>query len=290
MSFGLSLAGGGIKGAAHIGVLKVLEEENIKIDYIAGTSSGSIVAALYAMGFDSDEIYKIFKKYCKKIKYVDLINIIKLIFGLIIKREIIIDGLNSGKEIEKLINKMCKQKEIYGIEDIKMPLAIPTVDMCDGKVMCFTSCESRKRYLDNTTFIHNGDIGKIVRASCSYPVVFSPCKYKGTKLIDGGIRENIPWKELKEIGADKILSVVFEDEFDKDCDLNIIEVASRSINLICKELANYELDGADYLLKIKSGKVGLLDIKKMDELYEIGYKTMKKKLGDIRNIKSNKIQ
>ena len=63
MKLGLSLSGGGVKGAAHIGVLKALEEDNIRIDSITGTSSGSIVAILYAMGFSSDEIYKIFKKY-----------------------------------------------------------------------------------------------------------------------------------------------------------------------------------------------------------------------------------
>ena len=100
MKLGLSLSGGGVKGAAHIGVIKALEEKNIKIDSIAGTSSGSIVATLYAMGYNADEIYKIFKKYCKKIKYVDMKNIIKLIYGLVIRRKIIIDGLNSGKDIE----------------------------------------------------------------------------------------------------------------------------------------------------------------------------------------------
>ena len=75
MNLGLALSGGGAKGAAHIGVLKAFEEEKIKINYIGGTSSGSIVATLYAAGYTADDIYYIFKKYCKKIKYVELKNI-----------------------------------------------------------------------------------------------------------------------------------------------------------------------------------------------------------------------
>lgn len=278
MKIGLSLSGGGVKGAAHIGVLKALEESNIKIDSIAGTSSGSIVATLYAAGFNSDEIYKIFKKYCKKIKYIDWKNIFKLIFGIIFKRSIIIDGLNSGQEIEKLLNNMCTQKNIFNISDFKMPLVIPTVDMCKGKVVCFSSFNNGKQSLPNTIFINDMNIGKAVRASCSYPVIFSPCKFKNTKLIDGGIRENIPWKELKAIGTDKVISVVFEDEIDKDCCANIIDIASRSINLLCKELSNYEKYGTDYLLQIDSKKIGLLDMSKIDELYEMGYKKMSESL------------
>ena len=274
MKIGLALSGGGVKGAAHIGVLKALEEENIKIDYIAGTSSGSIVSTLYAAGFSPDEIYCIFKKYCKKIKHVDIKNIFKLFFGLFTTLTITIDGLNSGKSIKKLINKVCAKKNIYNISDIKMPLVIPSVNMNNGDVVCFSSLKVRN-FSNNTIFVNDANIGECVQASCSFPTVFSPCSYKDIKLVDGGIRENTPWRELKMIGADDVVSVVFENEVDNNCCKNLVDVAFRSFELMGKELSKYELDGADYLIKIKSKKVSLLDMSKIDEFFELGYRTTK---------------
>ena len=271
----LCLAGGGIKGVAHIGVLKVLEEENIEIEYIGGTSSGSIVSSLYAAGFSADEIYYIFKKYCKKIKYANLKNILKLIYGLIIERKIIIDGLNSGKEIEKLINKESNKKGVYNISDIKKPLVIPSVNMNTGEVICFTSCSKRGEYSDKIKFVDDISIGKAVRASCSYPVVFSPCEYKDMELIDGGIRENVPWNELELLGAKNIINVIFESDKKDNCCDNLIEVAGRSIDLLCRELSNYEMQGSYKILKIKTEKTGLLDISKLENLYYLGYKQAK---------------
>lgn len=229
-------------------------------------------------------MYKIFKKYCSKIKYVDILNIFKLILGLVFTGRICIDGLNSGRQIEKLIDKIGKNKGIVNISDISKPLVIPSVDLCNGNVICFTSCQFREAFSDHIIYVNDVDIGTAVRASCSYPVVFSPCNYKNIKLIDGGIRENVPWKELKTLGAEKVLSIVFDDEVAQNCDRNLVEVASRSINLLCRELSNYEMEGADYVLRIKSDKVGLLDMKKIDELYQLGYEQTRKHIDKILQI------
>ena len=282
MKNGLCLAGGGIKGAAHIGALKAFEEENIDFQYIGGTSSGSIVACLYACGFLADEMYKIFKRYSNQIKYFEIKRILQLIFGLICNREINIDGLNSGKKIEEFTKRVCNEKGIYTIKDIKKPLIIPSVNLDNGDLICFTSVEVRNEVSDKVIFVNDADIGKVVRASCSFPVVFSPCSYKDVKLLDGGIRENVAWREVKCIGADKVLNLIFEEKKKENKEENIIDIAQKSFSLLCRELSKYEMDGSGFTLKFITNKVGLLDAGKVDELYELGYKETKRNMDKIK--------
>jgi len=236
------------------------------------------------MGFNYKEILILFKKYSKKIKYIDTKNIFKLIYGILIKRKIIINGLNSGIIIEEIINEVANKKNIKKIKDIKIPLLIPSVDINNGKIYCFCSKNNRYSYSDKIIYDNNADIGKAVRASCSYPAVFSPCKYKNTELIDGGIRENIPWKGLKKLGADKVISIVFEKENDGKCCKNIIDVVGSSLGILSHELLNYEIIGSDYLLKIKTKNISLLDMEKIDELFSIGYNTAKLKIKEMKKI------
>lgn len=276
---GLCLSGGGIKAAAQIGAIKALEEKNIKFDYVAGTSAGSIIATLYALGYSSDEMYEIFKKYSQKIKYVEFKYILKIIYGLIFKGKIIVDGLNSGKTIEKTVDKVAKEKKITNINQIKMPIAIPMVDLKDGEICVATSKEIRNTYSDKTKYINDMQIAKAVRASCSYPLVFAPCEINKKQYVDGGIRENMPWKELKALGAKKVLGIGFETSLEEnDKCSNMVEIAIRSMDLLCHELSIYELEGIDYLIKIPTRKVSLLDSSRIDELYQKGYEITKEKL------------
>lgn len=282
MKIGLCLSGGGIKGAAHIGVIKALEEENIKFDCVSGTSSGSIVASLYAMGYTPEEMLELFKNYGKEISKIDWCIIFKLIFGLIFKRKICVEGLNKGTKIERIINKRAKQKNIKLISDIKMPLIIPSVNLYDGSIYMFISQQNERKYSDEVITINNIDIGKAVEASCSYPGIFCPTNYNNQKLVDGGVRENTPWKELKNIGAEKIISVVFEEKKKEKKNVNMLDCITGSMGIMMHELYNYEIEGIEYLLKIKTDKIWLLDIEKTEELYKIGYEITKKKIKEIK--------
>ncbi len=276
---GLSLSGGGIKAAAHIGALKAFEEEKIKFDCVSGASSGSIIATMYALGYSSDEMWKLFKKYYKKIKYVEWKQVIKMILGLIFTRRLVIDGLNSGKVIEKIINEICKKSHVKNINEIKMTLMISMVDLQKGTVYIASSQEKRKVLQDNIKYISDIPIATAVRASCSFPVVFSPCKFDGLQLIDGGTRENLPWKGLKEYGADEVYGIAFDTILEKNqCCKNMIEVAARAMELQGRELANYEKEGIDHLITICLKKVALLDSSQIDVLYKMGYEETKKQL------------
>lgn len=278
MKLGLCLAGGGIKGAAHIGAIKALKEEGIYFDYISGTSSGSIVATLYACGYTEDEIYNAFKKYARKIRYCDLQNFFNIGKNFIKTGKIKLMGLNSGKSIYNFAHKLCGEKGIYNINQIKRNLVIPTVNVQKEELYVFHSGKQIKNE-SNIKYINNVDIATAVQASCSYPGVFCPCEYKNTLLVDGGVLENLPWRETKRIGANKVLSIVFtEDKETKKCCNNVIQILDKSFGILCHELANYEWDGTDYLLEIKSNSVGLLDWKKIDELYEQGYVQTKMKI------------
>lgn len=279
MKLGLSLAGGGIKGFAHIGAIKALEEAGIHFDYISGTSSGSIVAMLYACGYSTDEIYDIFRANVRKIRYVDFENIKRIVKRFFAGEGLKIDGLNSGGVIKKLVDEYCFKKGISDIKQIRMPIVIPAVNLCTEELYVFSNNIIQNRGRD-IKYINSVSVGTAVQASCSYPGIFCPCRYGENLLVDGGIAENLPWRETKKAGADKVLSIVFVDKDKKRCD-NIYDVLNKSFSILCSELADYEWDGTDYLLKLYMPKVGLLAKCRQEELYELGYKQTKDKISDI---------
>ena len=285
MKLGLALSGGGIRGIAHAGVLKALEENNIKIDAIGGTSSGSIISTLYAMGYSPYYIYILFKRYAKDLVNQNSMSTITSLKNFMTNKKTSFSGFYSGEEIEKAFNEVAKRKGIKKVSDIKMPIVIPAVDVQNSNEYVFTNYipEGIK---DKDKYITDISIGTAIRASSSFPVAFNPCLYKNHKFLDGGILDNFPTTEVKKQGVDKVLTVNFmADEIDENS--NIMDIAMRSIDIMGNKVSEENIKNSDMILTIQTDKTGLLEVEKLDDCYKYGYRQTINNLDKIKDLINN---
>ena len=281
MEVGLALAGGGIRGIAHAGVLKALDENNIKVKAIGGTSAGSIVATLYAMGYKPYYIYVLFKKYAQEIINISNASILNGLGNLIKSKKVGFSGLNDGIMLEKMFNEMALRKRIRLIGDIKMPLVISTVDIAEAKEYVITNCALRDNLKDN--YITEIEVGKAVRASSSFPAFFCPCEFKNHIFMDGGVLDNTPVLPLKQICDKKIIAVNFEsDSVGEDCD--IMDVIMKSLDIMGNKISEKSFEQSDLILTIPTDGAGLFDIDKLDKCYQFGYNTVMRNLKKFRDL------
>lgn len=285
MKLGLALSGGGIRGIAHAGVLKALEENNISIDYIGGTSSGSIIATLYAMGYSPYYIYILFKRYAKDLVKQNAISTITSLGSFMTSKRTQFSGFYTGKEIEKGFNEVALRKGIRNISEIKMPIIIPAVDVENSREYIFTN-NLPKNISDKEKYITDISIGKAIQASCSFPILFSPCEYTNHKFLDGGILDNIPAMEVRKQGADKIISVNFKAD-DIEEGSTVMDIIMRTIDIMGNKVSEENLSDSDMILTIQTDKTGLLEIEKLDECYKYGYRQTINNLYKIKEIINN---
>jgi len=276
MKIGIALSGGGIRGIAHAGVLKALEDNGIKVDIIGGTSSGSMIAMLYASGYSPYHIYTLFKKYSKDIVEINTKPIIK---SYMLNKKITLKGLKTGNSVEHIFNEVINKQGIYSMKDIKMPVVIPAVDLINCKEYIFTNNPPA----EEEKYIADISVGKAIRASSSFTAVFSPCEYKEHAFIDGGVLDNIPVGEVKKQGADVVIGVKFiSDEITKDS--NIMDMTMKTIDIMGEKISEENLKQADYILNVYTDKTGLLDINKLDSCYKYGYNAVIENLNKIKEI------
>ena len=262
MKIGIALSGGGMRGIAHAGVLQALEEKNISIDVIGGTSAGSMIATLYALGYTPKEILQLFQKYAKKIAGRGKFFFVPSILNSKDKT-----GLRDGKDLEEIYNHIAKQKGIENISQIKMPLVIPCVDIKDAKEYIFTNYVPKGEYFH---YISDISIGKAVRASSSFPAVFNPCHMEEHAFMDGGAVDNIPVKEVKKQGADTVIAVKFNaDPINEKS--TMIDIIMKTIDIMGNRIAEQELQYSDYILNIETEKMGLLDTNRLESCFKEGY-------------------
>ena len=270
MKIGVALSGGGIRGIAHAGVLRALEENKIKIDIIGGTSCGSMVASLYAMGYTPHYIYILFKKYAKDIAGLNTKPIISGLQSHFFKSKKVFSSLKDG----------AIRKGIKNISQIEMPVVIPTVDITNSKEYIFTN-NIPKNIDDSSQYITDITIGKAVRASSSFPAVFNPCLMGTHAFMDGGTLDNVPVNEVKKQGADKVIAVKFDaDPVDENS--NIMDIVMKTIDIMGSKISEESLEMSDLVLNVYTDKVGLLDIEKLDSCYKYGYNCVMENIDKIK--------
>ena len=274
MKIGLALSGGGVKGAAHIGVIKALIENEIDFDIIGGTSSGSIVAALYSMGYTPKEMLKLFNYFSKIVmKNSPTYTHPNGKKGLSIN----VGGLLSGENISFAINEAAKYKKITKMSELNKIIVIPTVDVDNSEKYVFTNYN-----IEGNNYIKNGQIDMAVRASCSYPGVFAPCTYRNHRFVDGGILDNIPTDEVKNAGADFTIAVKFALN-KNSITRGIAEVATKAIDIMFEKNSISEIKEADYIINIDTKDATVFDIKKINQCYRCGYEQTLSKIKEIKN-------
>ncbi len=175
---GLALGGGGARGLAHIGVLKVLEREGIPIDAIAGTSMGGIVGSLYAAGKTVEEIEATVKKHGNTSQMYKLIDVRLLGAGLL-----------KGNRIKKLLAEMLGAEATFA--DLRLPFAVVATDYNTGREVV----------------LKEGSLVEAVRATMSVPGVFEPVELGNWQLLDGGVLDNVPVGVVRDLGAEKVIAV-----------------------------------------------------------------------------------
>ncbi|WP_229335395.1 patatin-like phospholipase family protein [Flavobacterium sp. ALJ2] len=242
---GLVLSGGGAKGFAHIGVLKVLEEAGVKIDFIGGTSMGSIIGGLYASGYNATQIDSIFKKT----NFDDLINdyiprssknfyekrndeLYAIILPFSNFKIGIPEALSKGMYNYNLLSSLTRN--VRHIRDFNQ---LPTPFLCIG-----TNIETGEEVL-----LNKGNLAQAMIASAAFPSLFSPIEIDGKLLVDGGVVNNYPIKEVRNLGADIIIGVDVQDDLLdrhklKDATRILVQITNlQSIDKMKKKVKNTDI-------------------------------------------------
>ena len=251
LKIGIAFGSGGAKGTALLGALKAFEEEGISFDVIAGTSIGSIAGALYAKGYSSDDMMALLKE----VVIGDVQMALMLALGMI--------------NISEIINRFTGGAYF---SDLKKPFKAVAVDMDEGKEV----------------LLSEGELSIALAASSSVPP-FPPVNLNGKRLVDGAFLNYVPSDVVKDMGADVVIAI----NLGKDQETN--QVIKRTLDelhpnngipLTDRSVKCYKY--ADFVLEPDLGRFSTSSLRGLDDMYDIGYKAAKDKMGQIKAIISNK--
>jgi NTE family protein len=237
----LVLAGGGARGAAHIGVLKVMEREGIPVDFIAGASIGAVIGSLYSAGLPVRDIERLALNgelghafFPKPLWMKAAMNLpahaAQRLLGL--KPQV---GLYSGRTIKNFVNKHVPANQRQ-IENLKTPFAAIGVNLLDTKPVWITS----------------GDVGTAAQASSTVPMFYRPITVDGKRLMDGGVRTNLPTNAAQSAGADFVIAVRLHSKLDYDNPdqfKSFMRLADRTMSILMAEIEQKAIANADIIIE-----------------------------------------
>ena len=273
MSLGLALAGGGLKGLAYVGAFKALEELGVKAEYVSGSSSGSIFATCYAVGLTQEKIKKTTMENYKTLVKLRKRNILKAVYTYATSKIAKIEGLMPGENIEKIVSTAIQGTGMINMNEVKIPFAIVTVDTISTKECIFLSKDLGLKNDSEVDYLYNVPIATAVRASMSFPGVYEPCSYDKYNFIDGGTKDNLPVKVLKDMGADKVLALSFKiDDYEPKED--IFGLLLRTVDIFSLKDVRKAQKEADLAIEIDCKGTTLLEIDDADKVMQKGYDTI----------------
>jgi len=245
----LALGGGGAKGFAHIGVIKVLESHGIKAKIVTGTSAGSFVGSIYASGQTPYQMQNL----ALKLQESDLRDLTLNSQGIIL-----------GQKLQNYVNTQVGNKPI---EKFPIRFAAVATRLDNGKKAEFIK----------------GNEGQAVWASCSIPNGFVPAVIGNTKYVDGGLVSPIPVKTAKDMGADIVIAVDISARPTGDKPLSMWGLLDQTINIMGQQSINEELSQANVVIQPKVGHLGVLDLKSSNQAILEGEKSAQAKITAIQN-------
>jgi NTE family protein len=245
---GIALGGGAARGFAHIGVLKVLEANQIKPNLIVGTSAGSVIASVYATGVSASELHRIAINL-DEASITDWVNPFSNKFGGVIK----------GDALQNHVNKLVKNKQI---DQMEIPLGIVATDLQTGDAILF----------------RRGDTGQAVRASSSVPGVFSPTRISNREYVDGGLSSPVPIRFTKQMGADIVIAVNISSE-PVDQDINgTFGVLLQTTTIMGRNISLFEVPLADVVVVPKLSSMKGTDFKSRNTAIIAGEEAMQQQM------------
>ena len=289
---GVALGGGGLRSAAHIGVLKVLEKEGIKIDLLAGTSGGSIVGALYAAGLSLEQIEYIYRTLPKQLP-TPAVNTFSFLLALLERigflpkrpslRQISLPrGLLKNDPIRQL---MTKETKGYSFDQLKLPLAVLATDLCSGREVVFAP-EKARHYLDDgqRIFLSNEQVSVAVAASSSIPGIFVPVNVAGHCLVDGALKANVPVHLLKDWGAQVIIAVDLGFTVEEARIGNILHVLLQANDIMGQTISDLHLKASSALvIRPQVGPMRLTEFERIPEIIAQGVAAAAQSLTTIKS-------